>query len=349
MILIKKDGLERIIMLALSIFVVITAAGFFYVNSRIQPPEITGSDDDAAFLPGEYNPEDEQIGGGSSVPEGITEADRKDDFYTFLIIALDAGVNTDSIVVASYDAENKEANMINIPRDSLVNVQRRIKKINGAFPAGVLGDGGKQGGVDQLKREIKTMIGFVPDFYMVIDMKAFARIIDAVGGVEVYVPYNMRYEDPEQDLLIELMKGTQILNGEQAVKFARYRMGGEGYRTITDYQRIENQQAVVKSLLDRLLRPANILKIPEFARIFTDNVFTDLDYGELIWFAGEFSKLSDTDALAEYVLPTTGTSGLPWYYELLDEPAILELINETVNPFVVDIRPEDLDIITEIP
>ena len=341
--------MKKIILPAISILIVITIGGFAYMNGMIRPPEITGSDEDAAFLPGEYNPEDEQIGGGSNVPEGVTEADRKEEFYTFLITALDAGVNTDSIMAASYDAKKKEVNMINIPRDTLVNVQRRIKKINGAYPAGTLSDGGKQGGVDQLKREIKTIIGFVPDFYMVIDMKAFARIIDAVGGVEVNVPFNMRYEDPEQDLMIEIMKGIQVLNGEQAVKFARYRMGGEGYRTITDYQRIENQQAIVKSLLDRLLRPANILKIPEFVRIFADNVFTDLDYGELIWFAGEFSKLSDTDALAEYVMPTTGTSGPPWYYEFLDEPAILELINETINPFTVDIRPEDLDIITEIP
>jgi anionic cell wall polymer biosynthesis LytR-Cps2A-Psr (LCP) family protein len=80
-------------------------------------------------------------------PEGFTDDDRKELFYTFLLIGLDGGVNTDTIMVASYDAVKMEGNVISIPRDSLENVQRRVRKINAAYPAGTLFGGGRDGGI----------------------------------------------------------------------------------------------------------------------------------------------------------------------------------------------------------
>src|SRR5690606_21125987 len=116
-------------------------------------------------------------------------------------------------------------NIISVPRDSLVNVKRKVKKINAAYPAGNLNGGGKEGGINQLKRELKTIIGFVPDFYIGIDLDGFERIVDAVGGIDINVPIDMKYDDPTQDLHTNIKKGQQVLNGEDALKFARYRKG----------------------------------------------------------------------------------------------------------------------------
>jgi LCP family protein required for cell wall assembly len=300
---------------------------------------------DSAFLPPESAEEDLLIGGGMTAPAGFTNEHRKEQFYTFLIIGLDEGINTDTIMVASYDGMNKEANIISIPRDSLVNVTRRVKKINAAYPAGTLHGGGREGGVAQLRREIMTIIGFVPDFYISIDLAAFVRIIDAVGGVEINVPFHMKYDDPHQGLHIDIREGVQQMDGKTALKFARYRLGNRGFRTISDYQRIENQQAVIKAVLSNLLKPANILKIPEFIGIFNDHIHSDLTAGNMVWFANQLNEIRGTDALSLYTMPTTGTSGLPMYYELLDGPAIVELVNRTVNPFTKDITLNDLDII----
>ena len=64
---------------------------------------------------------------------------RKDNFYTFLVIGKDkVGKNTDVLMVGSYDAKNVQANIVNIPRDTMVNVSRKVKKINAAYAYGVL-------------------------------------------------------------------------------------------------------------------------------------------------------------------------------------------------------------------
>ena len=341
------------VIVTLSIILILIAGGILLFHMTIRPPRIPaigGADDDGvAFHTPEFHIDDSLISGERIAPAGVTDEHRRQDFYTFLIVGLDEGWNTDTLMVASYDATSKQTNIIGIPRDSLVNVRRSVKKINAAFGAGTLNGGGKEGGIEQLRREIKTIIGFVPDFYAVINLKAFVEIIDAVNGVEVEVKHNMRYSDPTQNLYVDIPKGTHRLNGADALKFSRYRRGASGYRTISDYERIENQQTVIKALLSEVIKPANLLKIPEFVKIFSDNVFTDLSLTELGWFAKELNGIRGDDALHTYTMPTTGTSGLPMYYELLDEPAVLELVNSTVNPYTVDIKPEDVDILSRAP
>jgi LCP family protein required for cell wall assembly len=337
------------VIVSLSFLLILIAGGIVLFHIVIRPPEIPRDDDGVAFHTPEFNPDDALINIDRRAPEGVTIDDRKKDFYTFIIVGLDQGINTDTIMVASYDAASKEANIISIPRDSLVNVSRRVKKINAAYPAGTLNGGGQEGGIAQLKREVKTVIGFMPDFYIVVNLKAFVEIINAVGGVEVEVRHNMVYSDPTQNLHINISKGTKRLNGSDALKFARYRHGAPGYRTISDYERIENQQAVIKALLTEVIKPANLLRIPELIKIFADNVFTDLSLTEITWFATQLNGVRNTDGLSTYTMPTTGTSGLPMYYEFLDGPAILELVNATINPYTVTIKPEDVDIISSVP
>ena len=349
----KTSIFIKTLLISLFVFTALIASGWIIIRSIIKPPVIPPDVeasipnlDDVAFLPPEGEEEDKYIGNGLRAPEGFTADDRKEQFYTFLIVGMDEGINTDTIMVASYDAINKEANIISVPRDSLVNVKRRVKKINSAYAAGTLNDGGKAGGVEQLKRELKTIIGFVPDFYVCINLDAFVKIVDAVNGVDVDVPLDMKYDDPEQDLHIDIKQGLQHLNGEEALKFARYRKGNNSRNIIGDYERIENQQAVIKAMLVKLMNPSNIVKIPEFINIFNDNVYSDIKTENMLWFAEQLNGIKGTDALSTYTMPTNGTSGLPMYYEYLDESAIVELINKTINPYKKDIEAKDLDIIT---
>ncbi len=342
----KKSKFFKITMIVITVLI----AGTFLFTSLIKPPSIPQDDvninlNEIAFLPPDGNADDMFIGNGLRAPEGFTTEDRKEQFYTFLLVGLDGGINTDTIMVASYDGINKESNIISIPRDSKVNVKRKVKKINAAYPAGTLYGGGKEGGIEQLKREAKTIIGFVPDFYVSVDLDAFVRIVDAVGGVEVDVPLDMKYDDPTQDLHINLKQGKQHLDGEEALLFARYRKGNNGHNIISDYQRIENQQVVIKAILDKLIKPENILKIPEFIEIFTDSVDSDIKPENMLWFASQLNKIKGTEALSTYTLPTAGTSGLPMYYEYLDKDAIVELVKKTINPYKKDIEAHDLDII----
>lgn len=336
----------------LTVISILTIACVVIIKSMIKPPIIPqysedriSNYDDIAFLSPERAKEDMFIGNDLNTPEGFTIEDRKEQFYTFLIVGLDGGINTDTIMIASYDGINKKANIISISRDSMVNVKRQVKKINAAYPAGTLNGGGREGGIKQLKREVKTIIGFMPDFYVCVDLDAFVKIVDAVGGVDVNVAFDMKYDDPMQNLHTDIKKGEQLLNGENALKFARYRKGNDSQTTISDYERMENQQAIIKATLAKLLKPANILKIPEFIDIFTENVYSDIKTENMLWFAEQLNKIKGTEALSTHTMPTIGTSGLPMYYEYLDKSVIVELVNRTINPYKKDIRASHLDII----
>jgi len=272
--------------------------------------------------------------------------ERKPMFFTFLIFGLTEGLNANTIMVAAFDAEAGEGFLLSIPRDTKVDVQRNSQKIVSAYPVGRLHGGGHEGGVERMKYEVSTLIGFMPDFYISVDYEAFIRMVDAVGGIEINVPFRMYYHDPYQNLRIDLQAGKQTLDGEDALRFARYRTGTPGISpTISDYQRIEHQQYVLSAAFRELLTPASLLRIPEFVGIFNDHFYTDLAFGELLWFANEARTIGSLDALHLYTLPMYGTSGAPSWYELADKDAVLELINRTINPFVRDIAADDVRIV----
>jgi len=342
------------------------ALGVFIVARTVVPPEIPSIERPSVMPPrrplpphdntgstntnngDEYNP-DEFLGYGLSAPERFTNDDRRDMFYTFLIIGLNEGTNANTIMVASYDAITREAHLISIPRDSLMNVNRRGRKLSSAYMVGALGGRGRTGGVAQMQREVMTVIGFIPDFYVVIDYDAFFSIIDAVGGIEVYVPMRMRYTDPGQNLNIDIQPGLQHMDAQTALNFSRFRQGDPGFPSPPrgDYFRIESQQAVISAVISQLLRPANILNIPEFANIFNESVYTNLTIGNMLWFGAHLNHIRGTDALTSHTTPMLGTSGYPMWYEILNAPEIVSLVNRTINPFYHNIELGDLNIITQ--
>ena len=319
------------------------------VGNAVRPPDIPAivtamPYDDTGDADG-YDTEGEPS--GSLLPPQLMQfEERKPMFFTFLIFGLTEGLNANTIMVAAYDAEAQQGYIVSIPRDTLVDVQRNSRKIVSAYPVGRLNNAGHEGGVARMKYEVSTLIGFRPDFYISVDYEAFIRLVDAVGGVEINVPFHMRYTDPYQDLHIDLPAGLRTLDGHDALLFARYRTGTPGISpTISDYQRIEHQQQVLSGVVSELLTPASILRIPDFINIFNTYVDSDLAYGELLWFANQARHIiGGTDALNLDTFPMLGTSGAPYWYELPDPAGILELVNRTVNPFVRDITMNDLRI-----
>lgn len=347
----KRSKLARLFVktfiISLCVFTAILFGGAFIINNYIivSPSIPSIAQDEPAFIIVEPHEDDYLIGDGLSAPQGFTNEDRKEYFYTFLIMGLDEGINVDTIMVASYDGVSRTASIISIPRDVPMNVSRRHRKINVAYPAGVIHGGSHEAGIRQIKREIRTLIGFEPDFYVTIELDAFERIIDAVGGVYIDVPFHMRYDDPVQDLHINIPQGLQRLDGEQALNFSRFRMANPGHRAITDFGRVENQQAVIQAMLERLLTPASILRIPEFISIFQENVSTNITFQEMLWFASQLREVSSAYALSTYTLPIAHSSGPDDWYEFADIQATLELVNRTVNPFTIPITTSDINIL----
>jgi len=284
---------------------------------------------------------------GLVAPERFTDDDRRDNFFTFMIIGLTERSLANTIMVASYDAVANEAYLISIPRDSLMYTNRFGRKLSSSYLAGSGGGAGRAGGIQVLQRDVMNTIGFIPDFYIIIDYDAFFAIIDAVGGVDIYVPFHFRNDDPYQNLFIDIQPGWHLMDSHTALLFARFREANDGYRAISDYDRIVNQQTIINEVVSRLLRPQNLLRLPDFVDIFNASVDTNLNVGNMLYFARELNSIRGTDALTSYTTPMLGTTGRPHWYELLNPHGIVELVNRTVNPFYRDIEVRDLRIARE--
>ena len=305
------------------------------VNNPVLPPATNISDEG-----NDDEPSDEPYPGYETL---IFQ--RRPNFYTFLIYGLDSGVNVDTIMVAAFDAEAGKAYLISLPRDTRVDADRRVglRKLSASYAFGQAQGRGHEGGIYRLKNEVSTLIGFRPDFYVGIDERAFIRLINGIGGVEVTIPFHMRYDDPYQNLHINLPAGQRVLTGQQAMHFARFRLANEGYRGVTDFQRVAHQQQIISAAVQELLSPRTITLIPELVRIYREHVRTDLSPLEIAWFVEQVPGLN-ANLLSTYTLPMARTVRQGWY-EIPDQDEVLELVNRTINPFMQEITAEMLRIV----
>ena len=277
--------------------------------------------------------------------------ERRPLFYTILIYGLDDGFNADTIMLAAFDGNTGQAYLVSLPRDTHVESSRGVgrSKLVASYSAGRQGGRGHEGGIELLKTEVASLIGFRPDFYVQVNYRAFTRIVDAVGGVSVHIPFRMVYNDPYQNLHINLFPGQHRLNGQQALHFARFRQFNEGcpyFRNFTDFQRQANQQIIITSILNELLStPRNIATIPELVRIYREEVITNMSTLEIAWFVDQASDLLGGSILSSYTLPIERTERRGWY-EMPCKEGILELVNRTINPFIQDITEEMLKVST---
>lgn len=124
---------------------------------------------------------------------------------------------------------------------------------------------------------IKSGLDVPVHYYVKMDLSAAEKIIDSVGGINFDVPMDMFYDDPWQDLHIELNKGTQHLNGEEACALLRYRAGYPDSMV----GRTNLHMAFVKEFLDQKLTVENIAKAPEIFVTVSDSVKTNYPIGNL--------------------------------------------------------------------
>lgn len=264
--------------------------------------------------------------------EEVITLERKEDFYTFLLVGVDDGNgNADTIMVVSYDVANGKVNALSVPRDTLVNVSRTTKKINAAYG---------YGGVEQLMDEVSSILGFRPDHYMKVDIRGFKAIVNQLGGVSFYVPEDMYHEDGA-GFTIDLKEGSQWLNGDQALQLVRYR----GYAS-ADIGRIQTQQKFLQQLAKQLVQRSSLSDIDDYANILATYLDTDLSVTELVWFGSKALYLDFSSAISFNTLPGDGQTkygSIRSYYGLYADEA-RALINSTVNPYTTDIPAELQDI-----
>lgn len=323
-----------VLICVLAVFAIIGSAGAIYWKLFVKPPEAAipvvdtpPVDGDGDGLPDDVDPADltadelEQM--KAMISEQAQEIDvtgvaQKDGVFTVLVVGTDAAAQlTDTIVVATFDTKDKSVAILNIPRDTISRAANgETHKINSAYG---------RGGMDRLVTEIKNLLGYEVNRYVIVNFTAFTRIVDAIGGIEVEVPEDM-YKNTG-DMLIDLKAGRQVLDGEHALMLMRYR----GYAN-ADIDRINMQQEVYRAVIDQLATPATILKLPSLTSIIAQNVQTNMSVGELIWIGTNYVSM-DTDDVVTNTLPHTPRYINNISYILPDERGILSLVNEYYNPY----------------
>lgn len=188
----------------------------------------------------------------------------------FLMMGVDAkdvtkskGTRTDTMMLIKANFDTGETSLLSLPRDTRVLVKGKEDKLNHAHA---------YGGADLTMRTVRDFTGLDVDYYVKVDYRAVKGIVEAIGGVEIDVPVNMKYNDPYADppLRINIGKGLQTLDGQNAHDYLRFR-SGDG-----DLGRIERQQYFLKELMKQTLQPKNITKLPKLIETYYDYVETNI-------------------------------------------------------------------------
>jgi LCP family protein required for cell wall assembly len=197
---------------------------------------------------------------------------------------------TDTLILAIIDPGKSKISMISIPRDSLVDIPgHRVDRINYASV---------KGGIPLTRRMVTRLTGCRIDHYMLLNFESFKQVVDLVGGVEVNVDKKMRYADEYGVYKIKLDPGPQILNGEKALQYVRFRNEPLG-----DISRVERQRKLLMALYKKLKQPSMLVKIPSLLGVARKYVKTDMSTHEMLALANFARKINPEKDLKSYTLP----------------------------------------------
>ncbi len=221
--------------------------------------------------------------------ENRGEVDVRFDGYTnVLVLGLDDAVNVDeapekradAILLVSMENATGKVRILNIPRDTWVPMAQEKGETRLSHVYAV-------GGAPLMVRTINQMFGISIHQYVVIDLDTFAKIIDAVGGIDIYVERDMDYDDPEAGLSIHMRQGYRHLDGVGAECYLRYRSDDLG-----DLGRTQRQQKFVRAFYAKLLRVDTLPKVPQIADILKQNVTTSAELFDSVHIGNVVRKLN---------------------------------------------------------
>ena len=227
-----------------------------------------------------------------------------------LVVGLDnveGGSRTDAIALAIFDADNKALRIASIPRDSRVYIPGRSwDKINHAYV---------YGGIKLLRETLVNLTGIPIDYFVKINYKSFPRIVDALGGVDIYVEKRMHYNDYSGKLFINIQKGQQHMDGKTALGYVRFR-----HDPLGDIGRVQRQQKFIDLIMKKLKTPAIIPKIPALVNEVFDAVDTDLAPLEALKLL-QFANSLPPDRIKMFMAPGRTGSNKGISYWILDNNA----------------------------
>lgn len=225
-------------------------------------------------------------GGGGLIQSLIDEPELKktDNLTNVLLIGIDTRednqglMNTDTIMVITYDHSTGNLFMTSIPRDMYVKIpaiRPYWSRINAVYAQGV-NDKDHDTGISYLETVVEEITGLTIHYHGMINYEGFLQVIDEVGGINVCVErtFSGNYPKGEGWEAVHFEEGCQDMDGQTALRYARTRYTKE-IEEGSDYARAKRQQKVIIATKDKVLKAENLLnplKLSEFIQIAGDNL-----------------------------------------------------------------------------
>ena len=254
-----------------------------------------------------------------------------------LLLGVDeGGMRSDTIMLANINGRTGKVNILSIPRDTRIPMGRGYQKINSAVGVGAqeVKRGNLQEPEELSVKKVKELTGLPIHYFMSVDFDGFKEVIDALDGVDFEIPFHMKYDDPVQNLHIDLKPGMQHLDGEAAHDFVRFRQGNPGYKgyAMGDLGRIEAQQAFVKALVEQKVNAKYLLKAGELFEVVKKYVRTNYTAKDLIMHLGTISKI-DSENVQMIQLPGYPQTISNISYYICSDSKMRELADTVFSPF----------------
>jgi LCP family protein required for cell wall assembly len=197
---------------------------------------------------------------------------------------------TDTMMLLRFDPQTKKITVLSIPRDTRTYVENRgIAKINEAL---------YYGGPASAAKAVSGLLGGVGiDRYVTINVQCIQSLVDALGGITLNVPKDMKYTDESQHLYIDLKAGKQLLNGEQIVQYLLYRHDDLG-----DIGRVQRQQLLMRDFVEQEVNVGLLAKMPKILSVIQSHIDTNLSIEELVALAG-FATQTDRAGIEMLMVP----------------------------------------------
>ncbi|AOW98835.1 LytR family transcriptional regulator [Moorena producens PAL-8-15-08-1] len=185
---------------------------------------------------------------------------------------------SDTMLLLRFDPDGEKVKVLSMPRDTKTRIEKHGKiKLNAA---------NYFGGPALTAKAVSDLLDDVPiDRYIRVNVQGVEKLVDALGGVTVYIPKDMKYTDHSQHLYINLKKGRQHLDGNKAMQFLRFR-----YDKYGDIGRVQRQQILMRALVEQALKPSTIARIPQILSVIQSHIDTNLSVEELVALAGFATK-----------------------------------------------------------
>lgn len=187
---------------------------------------------------------------------------------------------TDTIILCTYNPQQQTASMLSIPRDTFVGKStanaKGSDKINSLYSKGV----------EKTVAAVEKITDVEIDYYIVVNTNALIEIIDIIGAVEFDVPIDMKYDDPTQDLHIDLKAGTQLIDGKKAEQLLRFRHNNDGSSYPAeygdnDYGRMKTQRAFITQTVKQTINVKNLFRANKIIKTVFSNIETNMEKEDL--------------------------------------------------------------------